>query len=73
MRKIIVDPQICNGQPVFEGTRITARTVLDLLAAGDSMDEISKSYPSLSPDDIREAIRFSSLLLRHHYLVREVA
>jgi uncharacterized protein (DUF433 family) len=28
MRKIIIDPDICNGQPVIQGTRITASTVV---------------------------------------------
>jgi len=73
MRKIIVDPQICNGQPVFEGTRITAQTILDYLAAGDSPEEIVSEYPSLLVEDILEAIRFSSRLLGHHFLIREVA
>jgi len=52
MRKIVVDPQICNGQPIFQGTRITAQTVLDFLAAGDSVARIVAAYPALSPDDI---------------------
>ena len=73
MRKIIVDPQICNGQPVFEGTRITAQTVLDYLAAGDTPEEIVSEYPSLRVEDVLEAIRFSSRLLGHHFLIREVA
>ncbi len=73
MRKIIVDPGICNGQPVFEGTRITAQTVLDFLAAGDSAEEIVAEYPSLSTGDVLEAIRFSSRLMAHHFLIREVA
>lgn len=73
MRKIVVDPQICNGQPVFEGTRITAQTVLDFLAAGDSKEEIVQEYPSLSLEDISEAIRFSSRLMGHHFLIRDVA
>ena len=42
---IVRDPKICNGQPVIKGTRVTLRTVLASLAAGDSMDQVLKSFP----------------------------
>ena len=34
--RIVRDPQICGGQPVFKGTRVILRTVLASLADGDS-------------------------------------
>ena len=52
MKRIVIDPDICNGQPVIEGTRITARTVLAFLAAGDSVEEVLEEYPSLSKEDV---------------------
>ena len=59
MKRIIVDPDVCNGQPVLEGTRITARMVLEFLAAGDTTDQILEEYPSLSKEDVLECLRFS--------------
>ena len=38
--RIVQDPQICGGAPVFKGTRVTLRTVLASLAAGNSPDDI---------------------------------
>jgi len=73
MRKIIIDPDVCNGQPVYEGTRITVQTILEFLGAGDSVDEIVQEYPALSHEDVVEAIRFSSRLMQHHFLIQEVA
>jgi uncharacterized protein (DUF433 family) len=73
MKNIIIDPDVCNGQPVYEGTRITVHTILEFLGAGDTVDEIVQEYPSLSPEDVIEAIRFSSLLMQHHFLIQEVA
>jgi len=58
LSRIIRDPQICGGQPVFKGTRVTLRTVLASLAAGDSAEELLRQFPSLKPDDIRAAIAF---------------
>lgn len=73
MKRIIVDPDICNGQPVIQGTRITAQTVLEFLGAGDSIDEVLEEYPSLSREDVLECLRFSSQLMKHHYTLQEVA
>ena len=73
MRKIVIIPDVCNGQPTFEGTRITAQTILEFLGAGDSPEEIARQYPALTEEDVREAVRFSSRLMRHHFVVREVA
>lgn len=44
--RIIRDPQICGGEPVFKGTRVTLRTVLASLAAGD----IARALPVGRPD-----------------------
>lgn len=34
------DPEICGGEPVVTGTRVTIRTILTSLAEGDSVDAI---------------------------------
>ena len=57
---IIRDPKICGGEPVFEGTRVTLRTVLASLADGDSAEEILADFPSLGPEDVRAAIAFAA-------------
>ncbi len=50
--RIAIDPDICGGRPVVRGTRITVQTVLEFLAAGDSIDELLTSYPALTRDDV---------------------
>ena len=72
MNRIIVDPDICNGKPVIKGTRITAQTVLEFLAAGDSIEDVLEEYPSLSREDVLECMKFSSELMKHHFVVQEV-
>ena len=73
MRNIIVHPDICNGQTIFEGTRITVQTILGFLAAGDSIEDIIEEYPSLTKEDILGCLGFSSELMRHHFHLQEVA
>ncbi len=59
-QRIIRDPQLCGGEPVFKGTRVTLRTVLASLAAGDTPEEILADFPSLLPADIQAAIAFAA-------------
>ncbi|HKQ03918.1 MAG TPA: DUF433 domain-containing protein [Blastocatellia bacterium] len=73
MKRIIVDPDICNDRPVIKGTRITVQTVLEFLGAGDSIDDVLEASPSLSREDVLECLRFSSELLKHRFSFREVA
>jgi len=58
--RIIRDKGICGGEPVFKGTRVTLRTVLASLAAGDSPDEILADFPSLKAEDVQAAIAFAA-------------
>ncbi len=54
--RIVRDRQICNGETVFKGTRVTLRTVLASLADGDTAEKILADFPSLTPEDIQAAI-----------------
>ena len=58
--RIVRDPQICGGEPVFRGTRVTLRTVLASLAAGDNTDEILADFPALKATDIQAVIAFAA-------------
>ena len=59
-RRIIRDPKICGGEPVFKGTRVTLRTVLASLGTGDTPEAILADFPSLTLDDVRAAIAFAA-------------
>jgi uncharacterized protein (DUF433 family) len=61
---IIVDPDVCHGKACIKGTRILVSVVLDNLAAGLTTDEIIRSYPSLSEEDVRAAIAYAAELGR---------
>jgi uncharacterized protein (DUF433 family) len=57
--KIVRDPQICGGEPVFRGTRVTLRTVLASLAAGDSVENILADFPALKAEQVEAATAFA--------------
>ena len=54
--RIVINPEICNGRPVVRGTRITAQTVLEFLAAGDSVADVLEAYPTLKRADVQACI-----------------
>ncbi|MBE9000119.1 MULTISPECIES: DUF433 domain-containing protein [unclassified Nostoc] len=47
-RLVHSDPDILGGTPVFVGTRVPIKTLLDYLEAGDSLDEFLDHFPSVS-------------------------
>ena len=61
---VATDPAVCHGQACIKGTRIMAAVVLDNLAAGLETDEILRSYPSLTAEDVRTALAYGAELAR---------
>lgn len=54
------DPSVCGGEAVFRGTRVTLRTVLSSLADGDTVEQIIRSFPTLTEQQVRAAIAFAA-------------
>jgi uncharacterized protein (DUF433 family) len=73
MDRIVIHPDICNGQPTIRGTRITAQTVIEFLGAGDSIEDVLEEYPSLAREDVWTCLAFSAQLMRLHYTLKGVA
>jgi uncharacterized protein (DUF433 family) len=44
------DPEILGGVPVFVGTRVPVRILLDYLEGGDPLEEFLDNYPGVSRD-----------------------
>lgn len=60
MQRITVNPEICNGKPTIRGLRITVKTILEYLAAGESVENILTAYPILEKEDIKAALDFAA-------------
>lgn len=57
--RIEVNPNVCHGKPVMRGTRIMVRNILGSLAGGESVQDILKSYPELTSEDVEAALAFA--------------
>jgi uncharacterized protein (DUF433 family) len=66
--RITVKPEVCHGQACISGTRIMVYVILDNLAAGLDKDEILKSYPSLTVEDINVALAYAAMLTKEQVI-----
>ena len=55
LKRVVVKPDVCGGEPCIVGTRINVAVILDSLAEGLSPEEITKHFPPLSELDVRAA------------------
>ena len=46
--RIVSDPEILGGTPVFVGTRVPVRILFEHLEAGDSLEVFLEDFPSVS-------------------------
>ena len=53
------DPNILGGTPVFVGTRVPAQSLIDYLAAGDTLDEFLAAFPSVSREQAVAALEWA--------------
>lgn len=60
LMRITSDPAVMGGRPCIRGMRITVGTVVGLLAAGRTADDILAAYPYLEADDIRAALAYAA-------------
>ena len=58
--RITFDPEVMGGKPCIRGLRVTAGTIVGLVAAGRSRDEILKLYPYLEDEDITQALSYAA-------------
>jgi uncharacterized protein (DUF433 family) len=56
-------PEVLGGLPVFRGTRVPARALLDYLAAGDSLDTFLDDFPSVRREQALALLELSRELL----------
>lgn len=60
LKRITFDPAVMGGKPCIRGMRVTVGTVVGLLAAGRTKDEILQAYPYLEEADLREALAYAA-------------
>jgi uncharacterized protein (DUF433 family) len=69
---IIKDPEILGGMPVFRGTRVPFKNLLDYLEGGHTLDEFLDEFPSVTREaaigrqPVRPPLRAGAFKRREH-------
>ena len=58
--RITLDPDVMGGRACIRGLRVTVATVVGLLAAGRSVNEIMAAYPYLEREDIDQSLAYAA-------------
>jgi uncharacterized protein (DUF433 family) len=66
--RITVDPLVCKGRACVASTRVMVSVVLDNLADGLSAEEIMRSYPLLTREDIQACVGYAASLAHEEIL-----
>ena len=69
--RISVDPEICSGKPCIRGTRIMVKNILGMISGGYDFVRITKAYPELTEEDIREALDYAAYVVDDVHVVSE--
>jgi uncharacterized protein (DUF433 family) len=60
LNRITFDPNVMGGKPCLRGMRVTVGTIVGLVAAGKTKDEILKLYPYLEAEDIDQSLAYAA-------------
>jgi uncharacterized protein (DUF433 family) len=60
---IISDPEIMGGIPVFKGTRVPIKNLLDYLKGGHSIDDFLEAFPSVKREQAIPVLHYSPDLI----------
>ena len=70
---IEIHPDVCNGRPVLRGTRIAVQSVLEMLAAGDSVEDVLEAFPLIRREQVMACMDHAARLMGNQYSLEMVA
>ncbi len=68
LARISIDPKVCFGKPCIRGHRIWVSLILDLLAAGTTVQQVLHEYPQLTEEDVLACIAYGAEMARERYI-----
>jgi len=61
--RISIDPRIHHGKPCIKGTRVPVSVIVGSIAEGDTPERIIESWPQLTQEDIKAALKFAAQMV----------
>lgn len=73
LRRITVNPKVLAGKPVIRGTRLSVEFILNLMAHGETIQDVLSEYEGLSERDVYACLFFARKSLESTSFVPIVA
>jgi len=73
LKRVEINPKVCNGKPVIKGTRIPISVILEQIAEGESWGNLINNYPELKKEDIQAALFYAKAMLDHTEIRKALA
>ena len=73
LKRITMNPKVCFGKPTIRNMRYPVETILDLMSAGMTFEEILEDYPDLEKEDLQACLLFASKLIKVNSINRVLA
>lgn len=61
LERITIDPEVCHGKPCIRHLRYPVSSILEYLAAGDTVADILDAFADLEEQDILACFAFAAL------------
>jgi uncharacterized protein (DUF433 family) len=58
--RITHDPRVMGGKPTVRGMRVTVGTIVGMIGAGITVEQVLTDYPYLEREDILQALRYAA-------------
>ncbi len=72
MQKIInINRIILGGTPVFHGTRVPVKNLIDYLEGGETIDDFLKGFPSVTKEQVLELLKIAGELITSEKFIHE--
>jgi len=71
-KNIVSNPDICNGKPVIKGTRITVKSVMSFVLAGNKDRKVLKGFPRMTPEDLQACKEFTLRYVEKPSLIKTI-
>lgn len=60
LNRITIDPEVMGGKPCISGLRVTVGTIVGLIPAANTFEQVLKLYPYLEAEDIQQALTYAA-------------
>jgi uncharacterized protein (DUF433 family) len=62
---VVKDPEILGGLPVFRGTRVPLKNLIDYLASGETIDSFLDDFPTVTREQVISFLQEAEAAVAH--------